>query len=164
MVEEWRDIVDYRDYYQVSNYGNVRHVRNGILKLTKRNKQAEYLCVHLSINGKSKVLSVHRLVATAFLGKPPVDHEVRHLDGNPRNNYLNNLIWGTKKENRRDRSLHGRDNLPFGESASWSKLTEKNVKFIRESIDTSKNLGSQFCVSPSTIDDIRHRRTWKHVI
>jgi len=164
MSEQWKDIIDYQGYYQVSSCGNVRHVRNGILKLTKRNRQTEYMCVHLSINGKSKVLSVHRLVAIAFLGKPPIGHEVRHLDGNPQNNHLDNLAWGTKKENRRDRSLHGRDNLLFGESASWSKLTEKNVKFIRESIDTSKKLGIQFCVSPSTIDDIRKRRTWKHVI
>ena len=163
MIEEWKDVVGYEKYYQVSNYGNIRHIKNGVLKQTQRNKGAKYLCVHLSVNGNAKVVSVHRLVAEAFLGPPPIGHEVRHLDGNPKNNFLNNIAWGTKKENRNDRTLHGRDNLPYGELASWSKLTEKEVKLIKKSTDTSKNLSIKFDVSPSTIDDIRRRRTWKHV-
>lgn len=163
MTEEWKDVIGYEGYYQVSNHGNVRHIYNGILKLTQRNKSAGYLCVHLSVRGQSKVMAVHRLVAEAFIGSQPIDHEVRHLDGNPQNNYLGNIVWGTKKENRKDRTLHGRDNLPYGELASWSKLTENNVRLIRLSTDTSKNLGMRFNVSASTIDDIRHKRTWKHV-
>ncbi len=163
MKEKWRDVIGYEGYYQVSDHGNIRHVANGILKQTNRNKKAKYLCVHLSVNGNAKVISVHRLVARAFLGEPSSDQEVRHLDGNPRNNCLTNIAWGTKKENRRDRSLHGRDNLPFGEAASWSILTENKVRLIRASTDTRKNLVIQFNVSPSTIDDVRKRRTWKHV-
>jgi len=133
------------------------------LKQTNRSKKVKYLCVHLSVKGNAKVISVHRLVARAFLGEPSSDQEVRHLDGNPRNNCLTNIAWGTKKENRRDRSLHGRDNLPYGEAASWSKLTEDRVRIIRSSTDTSKNLGTRLGVKPSTIDDVRHGRTWKHV-
>lgn len=163
-TEEWRDVVGYEGYYQVSNYGDIRHVLNGALKQTKRSKRAEYLCVHLSVLGNAKVVSVHRLVALAFFGEPPVGHEVRHLDGNPKNNNINNLVWGTKKENRSDRSLHGRDNLPYGELASWSKLTEVEVRRIKESTATTKSLASKFGVGYSTIDDVRHGRTWKHVI
>lgn len=103
ITEEWRDIVGYEGYYQVSNYGNIRHIKNGILKQTQRNKSAKYLCVYLSVNGNAKVVSVHRLVVEAFLGPPPIGHEVRHLDGNPQNNFLSNVVWGTKIENCRDR-------------------------------------------------------------
>lgn len=164
MIEEWKDVFGYEGYYKVSSQGSIRHVLNGILKQTQRNKNVKYLCVHLSVQGNAKVLSVHRIVAEAFLGPPPEGHEVRHLDGNPQNNCINNLVWGTKKENRRDRTLHGRDNLPCGEKASWSKLKENDVRSIKISKDTSKNLGIRFGVSISTIDDIRHNRTWKHVI
>lgn len=97
MIEKWRDVVGYEGYYQVSDRGNVRHSRNGILRLTQRNKSARYLCVHLSVNGQSKVISVHRLVVEAFIGSQPTGHEVRHLDGNPQNNNLDNILWGTKK-------------------------------------------------------------------
>jgi hypothetical protein len=31
---------------------------------------------------------------------------IRHLDGNPKNNRLENLAWGTYKENAQDRELH----------------------------------------------------------
>jgi hypothetical protein len=56
---------------------------------------------------RSKKASVHRLVAIAFHGPPPPDHEVRHLDGNPRNNTFSNLAWGTHLVNMHDMYQHG---------------------------------------------------------
>jgi hypothetical protein len=42
---------------------------------------------------------VHRLVAWTFLGPQPSDHYVRHLDGDPSNNKLENLAYGMPWEN-----------------------------------------------------------------
>jgi hypothetical protein len=42
---------------------------------------------------------VHRLVAWAFLGPQPTGYHVRHLDGNPSNNCLANLEYGTPWNN-----------------------------------------------------------------
>lgn len=45
-------------------------------------------------------LSVHQVVATAFLGEPPSnDHVVDHIDHNRRNNRQDNLRWVTRAEN-----------------------------------------------------------------
>lgn len=55
---------------------------------------------------------VHRLVATAFLGAEPFHGAVvRHLDGNPANNAVINLAWGSVSENNRDTVRHGRHHL-----------------------------------------------------
>jgi len=50
---------------------------------------------------------VHRLVARAFYGPRPEGLVVRHLDGNPQNNCLENLTYGTHSENLLDQVRHG---------------------------------------------------------
>lgn len=62
-----------------------------------------YLTVKLTQDGKRKSFRVHRLVANAFYGERPEGLEVRHLDGNSLNNALNNLAYGTHKQNMEDR-------------------------------------------------------------
>ncbi|WP_407641233.1 HNH endonuclease signature motif containing protein [Aurantiacibacter spongiae] len=68
-----------------------------------------YPSVRLTINGKRSRLAVHRLVAREYLSpRPSPAHEVRHLDGDKTNNSVENLAWGTTKENAEDRERHGR--------------------------------------------------------
>ncbi len=56
-------------------------------------------CDHHGYMTHSNV-SVHRVVATAFLGEPPSnDHVVDHIDHNRRNNRQENLRWVTRAEN-----------------------------------------------------------------
>jgi DNA-binding NarL/FixJ family response regulator len=64
--------------------------------------------VRLTVDGKRTTRLVHVLVAKKFCGKKPSDkHQVRHLDGNRKNNIASNLAWGTAKENASDRAMHG---------------------------------------------------------
>jgi len=67
----------------------------------RRKRDALHLSVPL---GWGNVWFVHRLVLLAFIG--PSDLQVRHLDGNPTNNNLSNLLYGTAKENAEDREFH----------------------------------------------------------
>lgn len=71
-----------------------------------RSAVRSYLQVRLKWNGKSRLCRVHRLVLDAFMGPCPAGHECRHLDGNPVNNRLDNLCWGTPLENAADRKDH----------------------------------------------------------
>lgn len=107
MNEEWRDVVGYEGYYQVSNLGRVKSLeridsnnhplKERILKFGFSGKKYKY--VILNKNGKSKTKTVHRLVAIAFLDNPDNKTQVNHLDEDKYNNNANNLEWVTPKEN-----------------------------------------------------------------
>lgn len=112
MKEEWKDVVGFEGFYQVSNLGRVRTVTreqwNGqswhlvkslLIKPSVQN--SGYLRVTLSVNGKKKYKTVHRLVAEAFLDIPEGNEEliVNHKDEDKLNNNINNLEWVTIREN-----------------------------------------------------------------
>ena len=95
--EVWKDIENYGGKYQVSTFGNVRGLR-GLLKPQKRNHG--YLAVWLyNGNGKANQISVHRLVAKAFIPNPEGLPEVNHIDEDKQNNSAGNLAWCSHKSN-----------------------------------------------------------------
>lgn len=59
----------------------------------------QYKCVSYCENGKSRTVTVHRLVAEAFIPNPDGKPEVNHIDGNRSNNNVSNLEWCTRQEN-----------------------------------------------------------------
>lgn len=84
--------------YQVSNLGNVRKTKNKrILKPFDTGRG--YLNVKLSKNNIAKTVSVHRLVAKAFIPNLNNLEQVNHKDENKKNNNVNNLEWCTHKYN-----------------------------------------------------------------
>lgn len=56
---------------------------------------------------KNKLHAIHRVVLESFVGPRPEGQECRHLNGNPLDNRLENLCWGTRKENAHDAIKHG---------------------------------------------------------
>lgn len=97
MNEEWRDIKGYEGLYQVSNKGNVRHIKFN--RLLKPSKSGKYITAILSKNGKQIGKSVHRLVAETFIPNPNNYPCVNHKDENPHNNSIENLEWCTHSYN-----------------------------------------------------------------
>jgi hypothetical protein len=104
---------------------------------------------------------VHQLVLEAFAGPRPENCQVRHLDGDPSNNKLDNLAWGTKAENEADKIKHG--TLLFGTANPSSKLTEADVLDIRASNKRQVDLAGIYGVSQAVISAVRLRKIWKHV-
>lgn len=102
MQELFRDIEGYEGLYQISNLGNVRSFKavskGGNLKPVYRKG---YLTVTLRKNGVSKIHSIHRLIATAFIPNPDNLPVINHIDGNRGNNDISNLEWCTQLENMR---------------------------------------------------------------
>ena len=102
-MEVWKDIVGYEGLYQVSDWGNVRSLNynhTGKTRLLKPAKDSRgYLYVCLSKGGKQKFMSVHRLVAKAFIPNPLNLPVINHRDENPANNVVDNLEWCTQKYN-----------------------------------------------------------------
>lgn len=103
MQEIWKPIPGYEERYEVSDLGRVR---KGAKILAQATMRSGHLTVHLL----RQTQYVHRLVLFSFVGIPPLNTqriEARHLDGNPANNHLSNLVWGTVAENRADRRRLG---------------------------------------------------------
>lgn len=66
-----------------------------------------YRVYRISLNGKSKDLYAHRMVAETFIpNNDPLKDCVNHKDGNKLNNSISNLEWVTKKENNRHAMLN----------------------------------------------------------
>lgn len=121
-----------------------------------------YLRINIWSNGRWKQVSVHRVVCETFHGpKPSPKHGAGHGDGNNRNNHADNLRWVTQKENEDDKAKHGRNMI--GERHHKAKLSELDVLAIRESRDSCYVAGRKYGVTPSTINNIRLRKTWRHI-
>ena len=171
MVEQWIAIPGEPDCYEVSNQGRVRSYlawRDGRRSLEpyvlKQATVRGYQVVNL---GRNRQRRVHRLVLLAFRGEPAdLEAQGRHLDGNPENNDLSNLAWGSGSDNYQDRHRHGTTN--DGTRNGRARLTEQIVREIRSipgapaTIDADA-LGLKYGVSASAINHVLYGRTWRHI-
>lgn len=103
-VTEWLRIPDHPEYY-ICKEGYVCR-DDHILKPHKGDNHG-HLNIRLSKNGVTKEEYLHRLLAKGFIPNPNNYPIVRHLDDDPGNNALENLAWGTQKENFRDCKRNG---------------------------------------------------------
>lgn len=119
--EEWRPVVGHEGYYAVSNLGRVKSVARQIpgsrgdgyrtmpeMVMRPQATAAGYRTVRLSTLGRKCTHYVHALVLTAFRGPCPDGRVCCHNDGDPANNCLDNLRWGTQADNILDQVRHGR--------------------------------------------------------
>lgn len=165
-AEHWLPIAGWP--YEVSDHGRLRRAvlynsskPGGILR-TNPNPQTGYPRVTLSTKDKKLSIDVHRLVASAFLGPAPSNrHLVAHGDGDKTNNNIANLRWATFEENEQDKELHGR--RPKGELVFGAKLSESEVREIRDSVGSIHKIAPRFGIAASTVARIRNRTTWRHV-
>ena len=121
--EEWKHIdwiPEVNGLYMVSNFGKVKslarptHNKYGVPvgirpeRLLTPTHSRKYLAVKLCHYGYAKTVYIHRLVSIAFIDIPQRfmdeglsfnDLEINHIDGDPENNYIENLEWCTRREN-----------------------------------------------------------------
>lgn len=104
MKEIWKDVEGVFGY-QVSNLGRVRSLfsrggKRAYPRVMKGHIDSHgYVQVTISVDGKSKLMFVHRLVAKAFISNPLNLEMVNHKDENPLNNNVHNLEWCTRSYN-----------------------------------------------------------------
>jgi len=117
------------------------------------------------VGDSQRSIPLHMLLLDAFVGPRPINMECRHLDGDPQNNKLENLCYGTVKQNAEDRARHGRDRC--GENHPRAKLTAAQVATIRgkhtQVQESIAQLARDYGVGESTIRDIVKGRKWKHL-
>ena len=123
-----------------------------------------YEVVSFSFKNKTKTFTKHRLLLHAFVSPCPEKCEALHINGNKLDNRLENLRWGTRKENVADAIKHG--TATIGSRNGGAKLTDEMVKTIRLSKTIGKSvdkLSNQFNVSMITIKRVLDGLTYKGV-
>lgn len=174
ITEIWKDIPDFENYYQVSNFGRVRGLArkdnlgrriNSRLLKTHRDKDG-YSVVTLTKDKRVKSVKVHRLVAVAFIPNELSLPEVNHVDGNKSNNRVDNLEWCTHKSNHEHARKTGLI-CQNGEKSVNHKLTREDVNFIRtRCVKGDSDFGvvamaRLFGVSNATVSRIVNKTRWK---
>ena len=101
MQEQWKPIKGYEGLYEVSNLGRIKSLRSGRLMSLCPNSR-KYLGAHLTKDGKSETVHIHRIVAEVFCERPEGKNVVDHINGNKNDNRASNLRWTTQKENVRN--------------------------------------------------------------
>lgn len=168
VIETWRDIPGYEARYQASDLGNIRSLereikqfhgekkytrilKNRILRPSADKKEGHMKLV-LCNNTKRKTYTVHVLVMLAFKGPRPENKLIRHLDGKPENNRLDNLCYGSRHDNVLDVYRIGQ---------AWGILHIDDVFEIRKLLQNgmkNKDIAKLYGVSPVCISNIKRRR------
>ncbi len=109
MNKIWKDVIGYKELYIVSNHGEIKSlgwkVPNGNTfsyrkgRILKPKIRGRYHAVDLYTGQCRKTISVHRIVAQAFIANPEYKPHVNHIDGDRMNNNATNLEWVTPSEN-----------------------------------------------------------------
>lgn len=94
---QWKRIEGFEDY-KVSDDGYVYSEKtNRVLNLI--NNSSGYFHICLTNKGEMQYKLLHRLIAQAFIPNPEEKPSVNHIDGNKKNNSIENLEWVTNQEN-----------------------------------------------------------------
>lgn len=168
-IEVWKDVPEYEGLYQASNLGKVRSIRRSGSKGLKLSEQRlrGYLKCWFSKDNKVKSFLVHRVIAITFLPNSENKSQINHKNGVKDDNRVENLEWCSSQDN------HAHSRIVLGKDAKGgknpnSKLTEREVVFIRKLFAKYPNITRKFVadclgVSDVTISDILSFKRWKYL-
>jgi predicted XRE-type DNA-binding protein len=159
----------------VSSRGRVRSItrrtRSGRLVVGRWMKlwiREGYWCVGLTDRrGRQWFISVHRLVAIAFIPNPGSKPQVNHIDGDRTNCSLENLEWVTAKENAVHASRLGVLADKRGEGHHMAKLSDEKVIEIRGLYGTGlysqREIAELFGVGQPAASRVIRGVRWGHI-
>lgn len=159
-------IPNYPGYY-ADDQGRVYSNRSGAMRELSQRIHKGYYRVNLSVGERPRKKyseQVHKLVLITFVGEKEEGMMCRHLNGNALDNRLENLTWGTPKENVQDSIKHGTAAcLRHGEKSVASKLSLDSVREIRWLYLCGllqRELAEKFGITQRHVSDIVNGKTW----
>jgi hypothetical protein len=174
VAEEWRPVVGFEGYYEVSDLGRVRSISRFVTagyglkycdgRVLKPSNSRGYLKLMLTAGPKRRSVTVHKVVADAFIGPLPEGFHVNHKDANKQNNSASNLEHVTPDGNIQHAVSLGL--MSRGESHGLAKLTDQIVLQVRRLTKqgvTARELSERFGVHIETIHRVVQRKSWTHI-
>lgn len=175
-----KDIKGYKGLYGITEEGQVwSYPKSWItgsnsMKMTTKGKFIKqrinnkgYLMISLSKNNRSKLKTVHRLIAQTYIPNSLNLPQVNHKNGIKTDNRAENLEWCTNAENHSHGIKLGLLNQ-YGENNPSNKLTAKQVHKIRELYATGKYSQQQIAntikISRENVGLIVRRQRWTHIL
>lgn len=166
-AEIWKPVVGCENAYEVSSLGRIRSLYREV-KTIRYNREYKViiaeqlltLCdkksppnfvVHLRY--PNKTVYVHAIVARAFYGERPNGYEIRHLNCNNYDNRVENIAYGSRREN----------SLDVWRNNRFRKLTKDDVICMRKAFSEgrkSKEISKIYGVSVSTVNRIKRGVTF----
>ena len=165
MREKWKVIEGFSKYL-ISNTGRVKNIVE--LRDLKFYNSKGYSKIELvNDSNQDKKVFVHRLVAINFIPNPSNKPQVNHIDGDKKNNRVENLEWCTQSENMKHAFKTGLKVSLKGEDAFNSKMTDDKVLLLREMYESGefllRELAEEFNIGIASVWNIVNRNTWKHI-
>ena len=177
--ETWKSIPNFHGY-EINQFGTIRSYwiqkhsigkRGFITTLSKdyhllkpSQDKDGYFFVRLAKNKQYFTKRVHRLMLEAFKGQALPYYQALHNDDNKRNNHIDNLRWGTHKENMKDKVKNGLQ--PRGMDSLNAKLNDKQVLMIKKLLtqgETTRKIAQIFKIGQRTVMDIKQGISWRHI-
>jgi len=172
MQEVWKACY-FSDFYDVSNFGNVRSWRAHSHK-EKRSSQPRQLKTR--INGgyeifnarhdsKRMTYKIHRVMAKAFIPNPNKKPQINHINGIKSDNSLNNLEWCTASENQKHAVKNNLTTKKFGSDHWKSRLDDVQALVALTLIPfySCGKISKEMGVSSTVIQNIRSGKTYSHL-
>lgn len=164
MAEEvWKKSEILQSHYEVSNLGNIRHIKTKInrkIYYGKKTKKGEPPgIVTVKLDGKSYTFTIHRLIALQFLLNPFNLPEVNHIDGNRHNNVVTNLEWCTGGYNMYHAYRTNLRNYP-------RQLTDEQLIQLYKGLESGLDqhaMARALNIDASCISDIITKNTYKTI-
>lgn len=164
--ERWKEVPGYEGLYIASTNGRVAALRSGAPKIMTPkpiNKYGHSMLGLTDVDKKKKCFYVHKIVLMTFVGPRPEGMESLHINGIATDCRLDNLRYGTRKENAADRVAHG--NTPKGERNGRSKLTAGEVDQVKWLCAAGINqylIASVYGVGQGQVSKIKRNEAWAH--
>lgn len=178
--EEWR-LLPKAPGYAISSLGRVKSLPRKILRRNRWgsvNLQAVrerilrpgigtvgYRLVSTHIGSAQVTFYIHNAMMEVFgPPRPFPDAVVRHLNDDKLDNRVENLAWGSRKNNMDDAIRNGL--IARGEAKPNAKMTAAKVRELRRLVAAGSplwTLAKHYGISGSTAKGIVEGRSWRHV-
>lgn len=153
------------DKYAVTRDGKIYSIRSGRFMTNASNKDGTgYETIGLSKDGVKERFLVHRIVAMAYIPNPENKPTVNHINGNKKDNRVENLEWNTYRE----QQLHAIETglKPTQHIRTDRSADDETVHLVCQYIMqgfTRKEISEMLGVSPWLVKNIISGKQYKDI-